>query len=108
VLISRGDFGLPYQGFESLLLPGTRRAWPTPTWKKCCLKLPLSWISAATTASCCWGRLADRLGRGEGFDISKGCVEVGNAVAAHLGQMHIQLHHVALDDFGGKTTAFRG
>jgi hypothetical protein len=46
--------------------------------------------------------LADKLAAGEGFDISKACVEVGNTVAKHLNYSHIKLHHKAFDDFVGK------
>ena len=101
---SFGDFGLPYQGFEPLMLPGTRSA-----------KARLSqytleeWLPEGATAldiGCNHGfllmGLADKLAAGEGFDISKACVEVGNMVAKHLNHSHIKLHHKAFDDFVGK------
>lgn len=101
---SFGDFGLPYQGFEPLMLPGTRSA-----------KVRLAqyrleeWLPEGATAldiGCNHGfllmGLADKLAAGEGFDISKACVEVGNTVAKHLGHSHIELHHKAFDDFVGK------
>ncbi|MGP8292357.1 tetratricopeptide repeat protein [Vreelandella zhanjiangensis] len=101
---SFGDFGLPYQGFEPLMLPGTRS-----------VKARLGhyqlekWLPGNATAldiGCNHGfllmGLADKLLAGEGFDISKACVEVGNTVAKYLNYPHIKLHHKAFDDFVGK------
>lgn len=101
---SFGDFGLPYQGFEPLMLPGTRSA------KARLAQYTLEeWLPEGATAldiGCNHGfllmGLADKLAAGEGFDISKACVEVGNTVAKHLGHSHIKLHHKAFDDFVGK------
>lgn len=101
---SFGDFGLPYQGFEPLLLPGTRSA--KARLAHYGLEEVLPEGATALDIGCNHGflllGLAEKLGRGEGFDISKACVEVGNAVAAHLGHTHITLHHKAFDDFVGK------
>lgn len=103
---SFGDFGLPYQGFEPLMLPGTRSARVRLAHYGLEELLPEG--ATALDIGCNHGflllGLAEKLGRGEGFDISKACVEVGNAVAAHLGHTHIQLHHKAFDDFVGKQT----
>jgi tetratricopeptide (TPR) repeat protein len=101
---SFGDFGLPYQGFEPLMLPGTRSA------KARLAQYTLEeWLPEGATAldiGCNHGfllmGLADKLAAGEGFDISKACVEVGNTVAKHLNYSHIKLHHKAFDDFVGK------
>jgi cyclopropane fatty-acyl-phospholipid synthase-like methyltransferase len=43
--------------------------------------------------------LAPRLGYGLGFDISQSCVDVGNAVATHLGHSHIELSSKPFDEF---------
>lgn len=101
---SFGDFGLPYQGFEPLMLPGTRSA----NERLSLYKLE-EWLPEGATAldiGCNHGfllmGLADKLDAGEGFDISKACVEVGNAVAKYLNYKHIKLHHKAFDDYVGK------
>lgn len=103
---SFGDFGLPYQGFEPLMLPGTRSA--RARLEHYGLEDVLPEGATALDIGCNHGflllGLAENLSRGEGFDISKACVDVGNAVAAHLGHTHIQLHHKAFDDFVGKQT----
>lgn len=99
-----GDYGLPYQGFEPLMLPGTRPA--ESRLSRYGLEEVLPDGATALDIGCNHGYLllglADRLSHGEGFDISKACVEVGNAVARHLGHTHIKLHHKAFDDFVGK------
>ncbi|WP_111414094.1 sulfotransferase [Billgrantia lactosivorans] len=101
---SFGDFGLPYQGFEPLKLPGTRSA--KARLAHYGLEEVLPQGATALDIGCNHGflllGLADILSAGEGFDISKACVEVGNAVARHLGHSHITLHHKAFDDFVGK------
>ena len=101
---SFGDFGLPYQGFEPLMLPGTRLA--KARLAHYGLEKVLPEGATALDIGCNHGfillGLAERLAHGEGFDISKACIEVGNAVAAHLGHSHISLHHKAFDDFTGK------
>lgn len=101
---SFGDFGLPYQGFEPLMLPGTRSAKARLAHYGLDEVLPEG--ATALDIGCNHGflllGLGERLAAGEGFDISKACVEVGNAVAHHLGYSHISLHHKAFDDFVGK------
>lgn len=101
---SFGDFGLPYQGFEPLMLPGTRSA--NARLAEYQLEKWLPDNATALDIGCNHGfllvGLADKLQSGEGFDISKACVDVGNEVAKHLGYSHIKLHHKAFDDFAGK------
>lgn len=99
--VSFGDFGLPYQSFEPLKLPGTRPAKHRLDQYGLTDFLPKN--ARALDIGCNHGYLlmglAEQLSHGEGFDISKACVEVGNAVAQHLGHDHIQLTHQTFDDF---------
>ncbi|GAA3897057.1 hypothetical protein GCM10022228_04800 [Halomonas cibimaris] len=99
--VSFGDFGLPYQSFEPLWLPGTRPAHYRLDRYGLAEHLPDN--ARALDIGCNHGYLlmglADHLAAGEGFDISQACVDVGNAVAQHLGHDHIQLTHQTFDDF---------
>ncbi|PMR74057.1 tetratricopeptide repeat protein [Billgrantia endophytica] len=98
---SFGDFGLPYQGLERLKLPGTRpvdyRLGIYPLAKY----LPPK--ARVLDIGCNHGflllGLADRLGYGEGFDISQACIDVGNAVAEHMGIRHVHLTSKPFEQF---------
>lgn len=87
------DFGLPYQAFEPLMLPGSR-----PAMARLATYGLSDWLPANATAlaiGCNQGYLllglADKLAKGTGIDSSETCVAIGNAVAKHLGHSHIQL-----------------
>lgn len=98
---SFGDFGLPYQGLERLKLPGTRPAEYRLGVYSLDKYLPDG--ARALDIGCNHGYLliglADRLSYGEGFDISQACVEVGTAVAEHLGIHHVHLSSKPFDKF---------
>nr|WP_244964810.1 sulfotransferase [Halomonas kenyensis] len=98
---SFGDFGLPYQGLERLKLPGTRPAEQRLGIYPLAKYLPDG--ARALDIGCKHGflllGLADRLSYGEGFDISQACVEVGRAVAEHLGIRHVHLTSKPFDKF---------
>lgn len=98
---SFGDFGLPYQAFEPLMLPGTR-----PAMRRLgvyALEQDLQPGARALDIGCNHGYLlmglAPRLSYGLGFDISQSCIDVGNAVAEHLGYSHIELSSKPFDEF---------
>lgn len=100
---SFGDFDLPYQGFDQLMLPGTRSAKARLAHYNLEEVLPAK--ATALDIGCNHGflllGLAEHLAQGEGFDISKACVEVGNTVAQYLGHSHITLHHKSFDEYVG-------
>ncbi|MCG5524765.1 tetratricopeptide repeat protein [Ectothiorhodospira haloalkaliphila] len=98
---SFGDFGLPYQGFEPLWLPGTR-----PTRARLAiygLDEVLPEHARALDIGCNHGYLlvglGERLSQGDGFDISQACVDVGNEVAAFMGHDHIRLWQDTFESF---------
>lgn len=99
-----GDFGLPYQGFEPLKLAGSR-----PTMHRLDIYGLEELLPANATAldiGCNHGfllmGLAPHLSKGLGFDISQSCIDVGKAVAEHLGHSHIELSSQPFDDFKSK------
>lgn len=98
---SFGDYGLPYQSFEPLMLPGTRPAMHRLGIYNLEEFLPSK--ARALDIGCNHGfllmGLADKLEYGYGFDISKSCIDVGRKVAAHLGHSHIDLNHLTFDQF---------
>ena|GEM_PF-2612178 len=98
---SFGDFGLPYQAFEPLMLPGTRPAMHRLDIYGLEQDLPPG--ARALDIGCNHGYLlmglASRLKQGLGFDISQICIDVGNAVATHLGYSHIELSSKPFDEF---------
>lgn len=98
---SFGDFGLPYQSLESILLPGTR---PTATRLHTYgLHRWLAPHARALDIGCNHGflllGLADRLRAGLGFDISPTCIAVGQTVAKAIGKHHIELRRQDYQDF---------
>lgn len=103
---SFGDFGLPYQSFEPLMLPGTR-----PAMQRLNTYQLQDWLPASARAldiGCNHGYLllglADQLESGVGFDISRSCIQVGQAVAEHLGVSDkIHLEQNTFDDFCQQT-----
>lgn len=101
---SFGDFGLPYQGFEPLMLPGTRPAMHRLAIYQLEQHLPKG--ARALDIGCNHGfllmGLAPHLEYGLGFDISQSCIDVGNAVAEHLGHSHIELSSKPFDQFNTK------
>lgn len=101
---SFGDFGLPYQGFEPLMLPGTRPAMHRLGIYQLEQHLPKG--ARALDIGCNHGfllmGLAPHLEHGLGFDISQSCIDVGNAVAEHLGYSHIELSSKPFDQFNTK------
>ncbi len=101
---SFGDFGLPYQGFEPLMLPGTRPAMHRLGIYQLEQHLPKG--ARALDIGCNHGfllmGLAPHLEQGMGFDISQSCIDVGNAVAEHLGHTHIELSSKPFDQFNTK------
>ncbi|NYT25481.1 sulfotransferase [Alcaligenaceae bacterium] len=101
---SFGDFGLPYQGFEPLMLPGTRPAMHRLGIYQLEQHLPKG--ARALDIGCNHGfllmGLAPHLEHGMGFDISQSCIDVGNAVAEHLGHSHIELSSKPFDEFNTK------
>lgn len=99
--VAFGDFGLPYQGFETLKMAGSR-----PTMHRLQiygLEKDLPKNARALDIGCNHGfllvGLAPHLSAGMGFDISQSCVDVGNAVAKHMGHDHIQLSSQPFDEF---------
>lgn len=99
--VAFGDFGLPYQGFETLKMAGSR-----PTMHRLQiygLEKDLPKNARALDIGCNHGfllvGLAPQLSAGMGFDISQSCVDVGNAVAKHMGYDHIQLSSQPFDEF---------
>lgn len=96
-----GDFGLPYQGFEPLMLTGGRPAMQRLGVYQLEQYLPEG--ARALDIGCNHGYLlmglAPRLSYGLGFDISEACVDVGNAVARHLGHAHVHLTTQPFDQF---------
>ena len=99
--VTFGDYGLPYQAFEPLLLPGSR---PTlPRLEAYGLREHAPKGARALDIGCNHGflllGLQDHLSQGEGFDISKACVEIGNAVAEHIEAPHIALRHKTYEQF---------
>lgn len=99
--VAFGDFGLPYQGFETLKMAGSR-----PTMHRLQiygLEKDLPKNARALDIGCNHGfllvGLAPQLSAGMGFDISQSCVDVGNAVAKHMGYEHIQLSSQPFDEF---------
>lgn len=102
---SFGDYGLPYQAFEPLYLPGTRPAMARLNTYRLADYLPAK--ARALDIGCNHGYLlmglADTLSHGEGFDISRACVDIGQTVAQHLGHDHLQLRHQTFDDFMATT-----
>jgi len=103
---SFGDFGLPYQSFEPLMLPGTR-----PAMQRLNAYQLQDWLPASARAldiGCNHGYLllglADQLESGVGFDISRSCIQVGQAVAEQLGVSDkIHLEQSTFDDFCQQT-----
>lgn len=99
-----GDFGLPYQGFEPLKLAGSRPAMQRLETYGLQELLPAH--ASALDIGCNHGfllmGLAPRLSYGLGFDISQSCIDVGKAVAEHLGHKHIELSSQPFDDFKSK------
>ncbi|MGB7398462.1 sulfotransferase [Castellaniella sp.] len=98
---SFGDFGLPYQAFEPLMLPGTRPAMHRLGIYGLDQDLPHG--ARALDIGCNHGYLlmglAPKLSYGLGFDISQSCIDVGNAVGKYLGHQHIELSSKPFDDF---------
>ncbi|MFA6700708.1 MAG: sulfotransferase [Thiomicrospira sp.] len=98
---SFGDFGLPYQSFEPLMLAGTRPAMQRLEHYQLERFLPPQ--ARALDIGCNHGFLlmgvAESLSYGQGFDISNACIEVGQAVAQHLGHSHIHLSAQTFENF---------
>ena len=99
--VAFGDYGLPYQAFEPLYLPGTRPSIQRlDTYR---IRHHLAPGGRALDIGCNHGYLllglADHLSQGEGFEISRACVEIGQTAAAHLGKHHIQLRQQTFEDF---------
>ncbi|GEK48171.1 sulfotransferase [Halomonas pacifica] len=104
---SFGDFGLPYQGYARVALPGSR---PTEARIEAyklrdhlaALKEKKGSVSALDIG-CNHGflllELADQLDHGTGFDISPTCIEVGNTVARHLKIDNISLSAQTFESF---------
>lgn len=99
--ISFGDYGLPYQAFEPLRLAGSRPTLPRLATYGLREHVPSG--ARALDIGCNNGYLllglADHLASGEGFDISKACIEIGGAVAEHLQADHIRLQHNTYEAF---------
>lgn len=99
-----GDFGLPHQGFEPLKLAGSRPAMQRLASYDLQALLPAH--ASALDIGCNHGfllmGLAPHLSQGLGFDISQSCIDVGKAVAEHLGHTHIELSSQPFDDFRSK------
>lgn len=100
------DFGLPYQAFEPLMLPGSR-----PAVARLDAYGLSDWLPANATAldiGCNHGYilfgLADKLAKGVGVDSSETCVAIGNAVAKHLGHSHIELHQATFEQWHSDET----
>ena len=102
--VAFGDFGLPYQGFEPLKLAGSRPAMQRLETYGLQELLPAN--ASALDIGCNHGfllmGLAPHLSHGLGFDISQSCIDVGKAVAEHLGHKHIELSSQPFDDFKSK------
>lgn len=96
-----GDFSLPYQSFEPLMLPGTRPAMHRLGVYGLDQELPPN--ARALDIGCNHGfllmGLAPQLSYGLGFDISQSCIDVGKAVADHLSHEHIHLDSTPFDQF---------
>jgi 2-polyprenyl-3-methyl-5-hydroxy-6-metoxy-1,4-benzoquinol methylase len=95
------DFGLPYQSFETLMLPGSR---PTELRLNAYqLKDMLPDHATALDIGCNHGYLliglAGKLQKGVGIDTSKVCVTIGNAVAQYLGYTHVHMHQENFADW---------
>ncbi|WP_053856974.1 MULTISPECIES: class I SAM-dependent methyltransferase [Halomonadaceae] len=100
------DFGLPYQAFEPLMLPGNR-----PAVARLDAYGLSDWLPANATAldiGCNHGYLllglADKLAKGVGLDSSATCVAIGNAVAKYLGHSHIELHQASFEQWHSEET----
>tara|TARA_R110002049_G_scaffold102718_1_gene248470 strand:+ start:12818 stop:16450 length:3633 start_codon:yes stop_codon:yes gene_type:complete len=96
-----GDYRLPYQAFEPLLLPGSRPSMARLRTYQLERYLPEN--ARALDIGCNHGYLllglASHLSYGYGFDISQACVDVGNAVADHLEIHHVELKRQEFNDF---------
>jgi tetratricopeptide (TPR) repeat protein len=96
-----GDYDLPYQAFEPLLLPGSRPSMARLRTYQLERYLPEN--ARALDIGCNHGflllGLAPQLAYGYGFDISQACVDVGRAVADHLGIHHVELKRQEFEGF---------